>query len=474
MSASRQTRSASTWSSIWPRTSIDASPSVNAWNASARTCTAGPIGSDPLDARLHATEGFVRDLTEPGPELQVGDDAEEHQAVQGRMPEHSPSETLETDFYEIIGGVVGHWHGVDGLVEGFEEAGRQRFEEALLRSEEAVDGTRRDARFVGDGSHRRRVGATGVDEALGPVQQCCPARLVVLSRSSHGLTAYRNSVTVQRIVTTSRKEEGPMSEDKNLTLVLGSTGKTGRRVAERLTARGVPVRLGSRSGTPPFDWEEETTWAPALEGIDQVYVSYYPDLAVPGAVEVVGSFARLAVKNGVPRLVLLAGRGEAETEHAEQAVRDSGADLTIVRSTWFMQNFSEDYMIEHVLSGEIALPAGDTPEPFVDADDIADVAVAALTDDRHVGQLYELTGPRLLTFSDAADELSKATGHNIRYVPVSLEEPRPLPRSRASPRCDRPAHLSVQRGPGRSQRSCGGRRAACPGSGAARLPRLRA
>jgi len=184
----------------------------------------------------------------------------------------------------------------------------------------------------------------------------------------------------------------------------------------------VPVRLGSRSGTPPFDWEEETTWAPALEGIDQVYVSYYPDLAVPGAVEVVGSFARLAVKNGVPRLVLLAGRGEAEGEHAEQAVRDSGADLTIVRSTWFMQNFSEDYMIEHVLSGEIALPAGDTPEPFVDADDIADVAVAALTDDRHVGQLYELTGPRLLTFSDAADELSKATGHSIRYVPVSLEE----------------------------------------------------
>jgi uncharacterized protein YbjT (DUF2867 family) len=213
-----------------------------------------------------------------------------------------------------------------------------------------------------------------------------------------------------------------MSEDKNLTLVLGSTGKTGRRVAERLKARGVPVRLGSRSGTPPFDWEEETTWAPVLEGIDQVYVSYYPDLAVPGAVEVVGSFARLAVKNGVPRLVLLAGRGEAETEHAEQAVRDSGADLTIVRSTWFMQNFSEDYMIEHVLSGEIALPAGDTPEPFVDADDIADVAVAALTDDRHVGQLYELTGPRLLTFSDVADELSKATGHHIRYVPVSLEE----------------------------------------------------
>jgi uncharacterized protein YbjT (DUF2867 family) len=211
-----------------------------------------------------------------------------------------------------------------------------------------------------------------------------------------------------------------MSEDT--TLVLGGTGKTGRRVTERLTALGVPVRIGSRSGEPPFDWEKPETWAPALRGVKSVYVSYYPDLAVPGAVEVVGSFARHAVIEGVPRLVLLAGRGEAEAELAEQAVRDSGADMTIIRATWFMQNFSEDYMIEHISAGAIALPAGDTPEPFVDADDIADVAVAALTDDKHVGQLYELTGPRLLTFAEAADEISDATGRDIPYVPVSLEE----------------------------------------------------
>jgi uncharacterized protein YbjT (DUF2867 family) len=211
-----------------------------------------------------------------------------------------------------------------------------------------------------------------------------------------------------------------MSEDT--TLVLGGTGKTGRRVTERLTALGEPVQIGSRSGEPPFDWEKPETWAPALRGVSSVYVSYYPDLAVPGAVEVVGSFARLAVEKGVPRLVLLAGRGEAEAELAEQAVRDSGADITIVRATWFMQNFSEDYMIEHILAGAIALPAGDTPEPFVDADDIADVAVAALTDDKHVGELYELTGPRLLTFGEAAEEISNATGRDIPYVPVSLEE----------------------------------------------------
>jgi uncharacterized protein YbjT (DUF2867 family) len=153
-----------------------------------------------------------------------------------------------------------------------------------------------------------------------------------------------------------------------------------------------------------------------------VYISYYPDIAVPGAVETVGSFAELAVTSGVPRLVLLSGRGEAEAGHAEQAVRDSGAELTILRSTWFAQNFSEDYLLEYVLSGEVALPGGDTPEPFVDADDIADVAVAALTDGRHIGQLYELTGPRLLTFAEAAEEISKASGREVRYVPVSIPE----------------------------------------------------
>jgi uncharacterized protein YbjT (DUF2867 family) len=206
------------------------------------------------------------------------------------------------------------------------------------------------------------------------------------------------------------------------TLVLGGTGKTGRRVVERLTARGIPTRVGSRSAKPPFDWEDRSTWAPALQGVESVYISYYPDLAVPGAVETVGSFAKLAVTSGVPRLVLLAGRGEPDAEAAEQAVRDSGADLTIVRSTWFSQNFSEDYMLEHVLGGEVALPAGDTPEPFVDADDIADVAVAALTEDRHIGQLYELTGPRLLTFAEAVQEIARASGRDIRYVPVSIDE----------------------------------------------------
>jgi uncharacterized protein YbjT (DUF2867 family) len=193
-------------------------------------------------------------------------------------------------------------------------------------------------------------------------------------------------------------------------------------VVQRLTAHGVPARVGSRSGQPPFDWEDPSTWAAALDGVGSVYISYYPDIAAPGAVQVVGSFAELAVHSGARRLVLLAGRGEPESESAEQAVRDSGADLTILRSTWFSQNFSEDYLLEPVLAGKVALPAGDTPEPFVDADDIADVAVAALTEDGHVGRLYELTGPRLLTFAEAVHEIAEATGREIRYVPVSIDE----------------------------------------------------
>jgi uncharacterized protein YbjT (DUF2867 family) len=193
-------------------------------------------------------------------------------------------------------------------------------------------------------------------------------------------------------------------------------------VVERLEARGVPTRIGSRSGEPPFDWENEATWEPALRGVGSVYVSHYPDLAIPGAVAVVRSFADVAIRSGVRRLVLLSGRGEPEAERAERVVRDSGAEWTILRSTWFMQNVSEDYMLEHVLSGEIRLPAGDVPTPFLDADDIADVAVAALTDKGHAGQLYELTGPRSLTFAEAAKEIAEAASRKVRYVPVSLEE----------------------------------------------------
>ena len=204
-------------------------------------------------------------------------------------------------------------------------------------------------------------------------------------------------------------------------LVLGGTGKTGRRVVERLKARGVPTRVGARSGEPPFDWDDRNTWAPVLQGVGSVYVSHYLD-ALPGSAEIIGSFAELAVANGIPRLVHLSGRGEAEAELAEEAVRNTGAEVTTLRSTWFSQNFSESYFLDGLLAGELALPVVNTPEPFVDADDIADVAVAALTEDGHVGEVYELTGPRLLTFADAVGEIAQATGREIRYLAMSTED----------------------------------------------------
>ena len=206
------------------------------------------------------------------------------------------------------------------------------------------------------------------------------------------------------------------------TLVLGGTGKTGRRVAKRLTARGLPVRIGSRSGEPPFDWEDQVTWAPALLNVGAVYLTYYPDLAVPGAVDTVRSFVELALASGIRRLVLLSGRGEEEAQRAEQVLQDSGADWTILRCSMFSQNFSEYWLRDPVVSGEVVLPVGNVGEPFVDADDIADVAVAALTADRHVGQLYELTGPRTLTMAEAVEEIAKAVGRDIRYVQVSADQ----------------------------------------------------
>ena len=207
-----------------------------------------------------------------------------------------------------------------------------------------------------------------------------------------------------------------------VTLVLGATGKTGRRVVDRLRARGISVRAGSRAGATPFDWEDEATWASALRGARAAYISYFPDLAAPGAPRAVGALADLAVRCGVERLVLLSGRGEEEAQRAERAVQSAGAEWTVVRCSWFSQNFSEGYLREPVIAGEVALPAGDVPEPFVDVEDIADVATAALTEDGHAGQLYEVTGPRLTTFRDAVSEIAEATGRELRFETVSMEE----------------------------------------------------
>src|SRR6478609_4840246 len=203
------------------------------------------------------------------------------------------------------------------------------------------------------------------------------------------------------------------------TLVLGGTGKTGRRVARRLSARGLSVRVASRSGSAPFDWADRNSWPRALAGVGALYLAYYPDLAAPGAAADVRHLSELAVASGVRRIVLLSGRGEQAVLPSEQAVRDCGAAFTILRCAFFCQNFSEG-LLAPLPNGDIVFPAGSVAEPFVDADDIADVALAALTDESHDGEIYELTGPRLLTFAQAASEIARASQRAIRYVPVSL------------------------------------------------------
>jgi uncharacterized protein YbjT (DUF2867 family) len=213
-----------------------------------------------------------------------------------------------------------------------------------------------------------------------------------------------------------------IAENPPTTLILGGTGKTGRRVAERLAARRVPTRIGSRSARPPFDWEDRTTWAAALRDVAAAYVTYHPDLAAPGAADAIRAFTDQAVAAGVRRLVLLSGRGEAEARRCEEIVQGCPVEWTCVVASMFSQDFSEHFLLEPVRSGVVAFPAGTVAEPFIDVDDIADVVAAALTDASHAGKVYEVTGPRLLTFEDAVGEIADVTGREIRYVPISPQD----------------------------------------------------
>jgi len=210
------------------------------------------------------------------------------------------------------------------------------------------------------------------------------------------------------------------------TLVLGATGKTGRRVTARLRLAGTPVRTASRSSQVRFDWTEPDTWDAALRGISAAY------LIAPGQVGVAHDFVAAAEAAGVRRLVLLSGRGAdtwgdspfgQDMRSAEDAVRGGALEWTILRASNFQQNFDEDVFHAPLLAGELALPAGDVPEPFVDVEDVAAVAAAVLTQPGdHAGRTYELTGPRGLTFGEAVDQISRASGLPITYKQVSTAE----------------------------------------------------
>ncbi|MFD0485933.1 SDR family oxidoreductase [Saccharopolyspora spinosporotrichia] len=258
-------------------------------------------------------------------------------------------------------------------------------------------------------------------------------------------------------------------------LVLGGTGKTGRRVAAKLAARGADVRVASRRGAVRFDWDDRSTWAPALEGADAAYV-IAPSETDDG--ETISEFIVAATAAGVGRLVLLSAR-EVETsmvpglKAAEAAVRRSDARWTILRPSWFAQNFSEDMFLPLIDAGLVALPTGDGKEPFIDAEDIADVAVAALTEDGHDRQVYELSGPDLLSFPEAVEMIAAASGREVAFKAVTAGS--------SWSRCWATGFLKTSRGcsPTCSTRSGEGERApvrrcaAGAGTAAAALRRLR-
>lgn len=208
---------------------------------------------------------------------------------------------------------------------------------------------------------------------------------------------------------------------KQTVVVTGASGRTGSRVAQAVRAAGFEVRAASRA--QGFDWENPTTWAETLRDADAAYLMYPSDVGSPAAAEGIGALAPEAVGLGVRRLVLLSARGETQALATEEALKSSGADWTVVRASWFSQNFSEGPLVEELRRGELAFPAGEVPEPFLDVRDIADVVAVALTSgDAYVGRTLELTGPRLLSFREAVAEIAEAAGRELAYIPVPARD----------------------------------------------------
>ncbi|GFD90136.1 NmrA family transcriptional regulator [Tenacibaculum sp. KUL152] len=205
-------------------------------------------------------------------------------------------------------------------------------------------------------------------------------------------------------------------------LVIGASGKTGSRVYNTLNDNGFNVKGASRNGEVHFDWQAPETWAASLRDVDAVYLTYYPDLAVPQAPDDIAKFCALAKIKGVKHITLLSGRGEPAAQVCEEIVQQSGLSNTIVRASWFNQNFSEGMFNAYIKAGTIALPVGSVTEPFVDVDDICEVVVASLTDDKHNGELYEVTGPQLLSFEQLAHTFSFVLNRPIHFQQISLTD----------------------------------------------------
>lgn len=203
-------------------------------------------------------------------------------------------------------------------------------------------------------------------------------------------------------------------------LILGGTGKTGRKIVQNLSNLKLPFRVGSRQAEIPFSWDDRSNWPKLLRGVKSIYITYQPDLAVPGALEAIEELVAIAQLQKVEHLVLLSGKGEREAELCEQVVMHSGIDYTILRASWFNQNFSESFFLGPILEGKVALPMAQAKVPYVDTDDIAGVATKVLTEAQHRQKLYELTGPDLWTFEEVIQSIAKASQREIEFTPISI------------------------------------------------------
>lgn len=227
---------------------------------------------------------------------------------------------------------------------------------------------------------------------------------------------------MDRIAAARSNEFMTTTSDIQSAVVIGGTGKTGARVAQRLTAVGIRTRIASRTSGTRFDWNDQSTWQPAMSGVEAAYVTYAPDLAVPESSTHIEELAELAYREGVRRMVLLSGRGEPAAQKAEQVLADTGLKWAVVRASWFAQNFSEGYLLDPIREGHLELPVGEVGEPFIDVDDLADVAVAALTRTDLLGRVLEVTGPELLTFAEAVEAISAASGRAVSFERIGLQQ----------------------------------------------------
>ncbi|QCX76498.1 NAD(P)H azoreductase [Streptomyces sp. YIM 121038] len=222
----------------------------------------------------------------------------------------------------------------------------------------------------------------------------------------------------------------PLTAARPLTvLVTGATGTTGSRVAARLAALGHTVRAASRRGEAGrgpvrFDWYNPDTHAAALRGADRAYL--VPPVAEPEPVAVMRPFLERARAAGVTRVVLLSSSaieaGGPGVGQVHQLLADSGLfdEWSVLRPSWFMQNFTGDHLHADSIRGDgvLTTATGTGRVGFVDADDIAAVAARALTDPLPPGPDLVVTGPEALSYADVAAVVGRVTGRAVRHRAV--------------------------------------------------------